>query len=1190
MHLHANVVRFERSPLQSSRPSPPNRPSKAGPSYASAVKGILSPPLSASPAMVLDDSCSVNHNLKNYVMGEVKQLSAINNLRVLLSNEGFSYRRIIYLGGQWVMIELPSAKSKSKLMKHVGVASWFKSLSNAQPDFVPRDRIVWVDVEGVPMHVWSRNTFHKIGAKWGEVLDLEECRDDFFAQVAERGSYPDGESDKEIGENHSVPFQRFNAEDESDSEEISETVFGDNADELGNDGGSVQKEASHDPFEIYDLLHKKDKVAEIDGTNSSIPFPTGFTPEKGIPVQEAHNTQEDHGQTNNKSVGCSSRIADSSQKVDEQLSPRSHGIGHNNNKKGGSILDVLEEMIKVGQTMGFTMDGCTNDMEKIIGSQGVDNNSITLNDNNGMLRFKKKLQILKKEIRKWIADRKKTQMSNVHNIRSKLRDINKSLDQGEANDDLLASRMELLNQLHDFKTAETTVKGVMIDGEWVDEPNRVKEEFRDYFAARFNEPGTRHGHINYTFPNRLNEEQVADVETPITRDEIRLAVWGCGENKSSGLDGFTFEFFRKFWVVVGPHFCTAVEWFFDHASFPIGCNSSFIALIPKSLEPKTVGDYRPISLIGCLYKVVTKILATRLSSVISDLVSDVQTAFLPNRQILDGTFIINELLARCRYKKQRAMIFKVDFAKAYDSIRWDYLEAVLNSFGFGHKWRSWIQGSLYSSMASIFVNGSPTFEFQFHRGLKQGDPLAPYLFILIMESLHLSFSRVIEAGVFTGGRLTLLKSVLGSTPIYNMSLYKVPKTVLNSMESIRRNFFNGIREGEMKIAWVKWTKVLASKKNGGLRVSSFFALNRGLLVKWMWRFLSRDNSLWARFIHASHGSNKLNISASYPTLWSSIIKEFLEGPAIGDSRLCLAFPRLYALENNKDCTMAVKMNGTFVSSFRRDVRGGLESTQLSQLLDLLDSVVLSNSDDRWVWDLNGEGIFQAKDARILIDDFFLPKADTPTRWVKSIPIKLNIFDWKVSLNRLPTRINLFRRGVSVSPISCSICHAGLEDLDHLLFCCSMTIDVTRSIFLGLNKGCTDVEVKNAYKKLALRWHPDRCSAFGSSKHVEEANKKFQAINEAYSALSNENKRLLYDVGVYDCDDDENGMSDFLSEMAEMMSQNKPAIRAKVVQKYDNLVHRALYVDSSSILVSDISEEPRLLEFDELSPQLENKDE
>ncbi|GKA35226.1 RNA-directed DNA polymerase, eukaryota [Tanacetum coccineum] len=203
----------------------------------------------------------------------------------------------------------------------------------------------------------------------------------------------------------------------------------------------------------------------------------------------------------------------------------------------------------------------------------------------------------------------------------------------------------------------------------------------------------------------------------------------------------------------GSDLCTSVEWFFDHASFSVGCNSAFITLIPKSLDPKTVSDYRPISLIGSLYKVVTKILAMRLSTVISDLISDVQTAFLSNRQILDGPFIINELLARCHQKNQRAMVFKVDFAKAYDSIRWDYLEDVLKSFGFGPKWCSWIRGSLNSSMASILVNGSLTSEFHFHRGLKHGDPLAPYLFILIMESLHLSFSRVIDAGIFNGIRI-----------------------------------------------------------------------------------------------------------------------------------------------------------------------------------------------------------------------------------------------------------------------------------------------------------------------------------------------------------------------------------------------------------------------------------------------------
>ncbi|CAK8560495.1 unnamed protein product [Lathyrus sativus] len=90
--------------------------------------------------------------------------------------------------------------------------------------------------------------------------------------------------------------------------------------------------------------------------------------------------------------------------------------------------------------------------------------------------------------------------------------------------------------------------------------------------------------------------------------------------------------------------------------------------------------------------------------------------------------------------------------------------------------------------------------------------------------------------------------------------------------------------------------------------------------------------------------------------------------------------------------------------------------------------------------------------------------------------------------------------------------------------------------LGLNKECTDSELRNAYKKLAMKWHPDRCSASGNVKFVEEAKKKFQAIQEAYSVLSDSNKRLMYDVGVYDNDDDENGMGDFLNEMVTMMSQ------------------------------------------------------
>ncbi|GKD84121.1 RNA-directed DNA polymerase, eukaryota, partial [Tanacetum coccineum] len=199
----------------------------------------------------------------------------------------------------------------------------------------------------------------------------------------------------------------------------------------------------------------------------------------------------------------------------------------------------------------------------------------------------------------------------------------------------------------------------------------------DHFASRFKQPDRGRLKLNFSFPNRLSNVQIEDLERVITRDEIRAAVWGCGENKSPGPHGYTFEFFKRYWNIIGADFCGAVECFFDSGMFPKGNNASFIAWIPKVTDAKFVTDFRPISLIGSVYKVVTKILANRLSLVISDLVSDTQSAFVANRQILDGPFIMNELLAWCKRKRKQALIFKVDFAKAYDSVRWDYLLDVL---------------------------------------------------------------------------------------------------------------------------------------------------------------------------------------------------------------------------------------------------------------------------------------------------------------------------------------------------------------------------------------------------------------------------------------------------------------------------------------------------------------------------------
>nr|GEU95694.1 cysteine-rich receptor-like protein kinase [Tanacetum cinerariifolium] len=148
----------------------------------------------------------------------------------------------------------------------------------------------------------------------------------------------------------------------------------------------------------------------------------------------------------------------------------------------------------------------------------------------------------------------------------------------------------------------------------------------------------------------------------------------------------------------------AVKEFFNSSSFLKGCNSSFISLIPKVLGANKLNEFRPISLTGCQFKIIGKILANRLSLVIGDIVSQEQSAFIKGRQIMDGQLILNELISCCKAKKEQCLLLKVDFQKAFDSVRWDHLDEILGKFGFGNKWRGWIRECLNSSKASVWCS------------------------------------------------------------------------------------------------------------------------------------------------------------------------------------------------------------------------------------------------------------------------------------------------------------------------------------------------------------------------------------------------------------------------------------------------------------------------------------------------------
>ncbi|GJV02021.1 RNA-directed DNA polymerase, eukaryota, reverse transcriptase zinc-binding domain protein [Tanacetum coccineum] len=265
------------------------------------------------------------------------------------------------------------------------------------------------------------------------------------------------------------------------------------------------------------------------------------------------------------------------------------------------------------------------------------------------------------------------------------------------------------------------------------------------------------------------------------------------------------------------------------------------------------------------------------------------------------------------------------------------------------------------------------------------------------------------------------------------------------------------------------------KKNGGLGVSSLFALNRALIFKWIWRFISNGSSLWSRLITAIHGVKwviDFAHKSSRSSLWLDIIREFqnlsnsganlfsLVKKKVGngeatsfwddiwttDTSLKLLFSRLHSMDLNKCCSVAVKMRDpSLISSFRRPPRGSVKEEQLWLLEDIISSVVLSHSSDRWIWRLDSSGDFSVKSTRNYIDDSFLPKYEAPTRWIGSIPIKVNIFAWKVCLDKLPTRLNLSLRGLDIPSILCPICFVAGESSAHLFFSCDLARQLSSKV-------------------------------------------------------------------------------------------------------------------------------------------------
>nr|GEU96743.1 RNA-directed DNA polymerase, eukaryota, reverse transcriptase zinc-binding domain protein [Tanacetum cinerariifolium] len=517
------------------------------------------------------------------------------------------------------------------------------------------------------------------------------------------------------------------------------------------------------------------------------------------------------------------------------------------------------------------------------------------------------------------------------------------------------------------------------------------------------------------------------------------------------------------------------------------CNTSFIALIPKDPNPMVISDFRPISLIRAQYKIIMKVMANHLARVIDSVISHEQIAFIKHRQILDGPLMVNEA---------KLMVFKIDFKKAFDSVSWDFLFQVMHFMGFSEKW---ISGYLYLATSSILINGSPTRKFNINCGLHQGDPLSPFLFIIAIKGLYVAVKDAMVVGLYRGlkvNTLTLsylffvddalfigewsranIKSMVSILECFHrvsglkINFHKsnlfgvgVPFEEVNHFASIsgcnaRKTPFsyfglpidcNMAKTKSWDPIFEKFSKHLSKCKSLLLSIGTPTFMdkstrkqidqctlpNGGFETRWNY-FLPKKINIYIWRVLRDRLSTRWNLSKkgiNMDSLSSSICDTGIETTNHLDD-MCISSSQKSILEVICGVVLWSLWNS------RSEMIFGTSSSRRSTFDKIVDcsyrisGVILSNMQDRWIWSFEASGDFLVTSVCRLIDDYLLPKGDVQTRWGKVVPIKVNVFTWRVRLDKLPTRLNLSLRGVEISSITCPLCNSSVESASHLSFRC-----------------------------------------------------------------------------------------------------------------------------------------------------------
>ncbi|XP_039045257.1 uncharacterized protein LOC120184986 [Hibiscus syriacus] len=387
---------------------------------------------------------------------------------------------------------------------------------------------------------------------------------------------------------------------------------------------------------------------------------------------------------------------------------------------------------------------------------------------------------------------------------------------------------------------------------WLKEGDKCTKLFHSIIATKNKRQTIRH------IPSFEESETFVK---EVTSDEIREVIFSQGNDKAPGPDGFTALFFKKAWPVVGNDFIKAIKYFFQESYIYPAFNATVIALIPKKSNPSKVSVFRPISCCSVIYKTNTKIIV------------NIITNLLPS--IVDNTLLAQEIVKGYGRKNiSPRCALKIDLQKAFDSINWDFIQAVLKALDLPPLVIAWIVSCYTDARYSISLNGSLVGYFKGAKGIRQGDPLSPTLFVLVMNVLSNILNNVAIRGIFTfhpkckkSGLTHLsfaddllifckgnLESIMGVITVldcfYEFSGQLIlPQSIIKKIEQLCSRFFWKGSDIPVSGARVSWGNICKPKSEGGLGLKDLKTWNKACLIHLTRKLLAGEGSLWVAWIH-----------------------------------------------------------------------------------------------------------------------------------------------------------------------------------------------------------------------------------------------------------------------------------------------------------------------------------------------------